>query len=755
MGGPSTSLRAMPTARGKEFWSALELADLSRKHGVRTFPQTKRGVCKYASSNGWNTAPDHLCRKRASRGGGLEYHYTLLPKTLWHLIEGVTRDLERTSCHAIEQKNRSRQIEALNSSCLSARARSVMEARSAVLTAIEGYAIAQGQKRSWAVGKFLKAQETYEAQRQIETRRADGEALTGQEASLFLQACPLRSDDGFAIDPQHLARACDKKTSSTVKRATLYNWFKVRDTHGLAALSPGPPKVAGPLPEGFAEFLKYYAKPSKPSASDALSEYLRDNPTSRLTLDQVRHVLRHRMNNIEKNVGREGLLTLRARLPYVTRTTEGMWPTTIYTADGKTFDAEIEDPVTYRPIRPEITTVLDVVTRKVVGIALSRSENTIAVTEALRNACVGHGIPAIFYVDRGPGYKNKAFDADVGGLMGRLGITKMHAAPYGSQAKGRIERPNATIWDVLAKRLPTYIGKDMDMEASKFIHKKTRKEIAEVGRSRLLPSWDEFVTLCEEQVAAYNAKPHRGLPRFRDEETGRLRHLSPDEAWAAHVANGFEHVAVSEGEVDDLFRPYEMRTCRRSEVQWHTNTYFDPSLRNYHGKKVMVGYDYQQADKVWVREFDVSTGQPGPLICVAGFMANAERYVPRSFQEEAEERRAAGRLKRHDDKRQAIEDERLGLTLVEHEEMRQFDLSILTEEELVPINAAPERGASGGLSFSTDEQLAAWALEHPDALTASQIEILRDCMSRSTARDVFRMSGIDTEALETLLRAVA
>ena len=227
----------------------------------------------------------------------------------------------------------------------------------------------------------------------------------------------------------------------------------------------------------------------------------------------------------------------------------------LYTGDGKTFDAEIADPVTFRPIRPEITTILDVVTRKVVGIALSRAENKIAVTECLRNACVGHGIPAIFYVD--PGYKNKTFDDDVGGLMGRLAITKMHAAPYGSQAKGRIERPNASIWDVLAKRLPTYIGKDMDKEESKRVHKKTRGEIKEFGRSQTLPTWDEFVKLCEERVAEYNAMPHRGLPKFEDPDTGRSRHMSPDECWDAHVAKGFVPALVSQNEVDDLFRPYE------------------------------------------------------------------------------------------------------------------------------------------------------------------------------------------------------
>ena len=352
-------------------------------------------------------------------------------------------------------------------------------------------------------------------------------------------------------------------------------------------------------------------------------------------------------------------------LPYVTRTTDDMWPTTVYTADGKTFDAEIEDPVSHNAIRPEITTVMDLVTRKVVGISLGRSENQKSVAEALRRSCVAHGICAIFYVDRGPGYRNEAMDADVSGLMGRLGITKAHAAPYGSQAKGRIERIQHTIWDRLAKRLPTYIGADMDKEAGDKIHKLTRREIREYGRSRALPTWAEFVKLCEDMVAEYNAKPHTSLPQIRDPETGKLRHMSPNECWEAHVVRGFEPVTVDPAEADDLFRPYEIRTTRRGEVLWNTNKYFDHALAPYHETKVMVGYDYHQADRVWVREFDKETAQPGKLICVARFMANAERYFPVSYEQQAIENRAKGQLKRLERKIEAVEAERAGQQLVD------------------------------------------------------------------------------------------
>ncbi len=473
----------------KPFYTLAEIASIAKARGHFGLPHTKPGMHKYAQEKGWNQHGPDLRRKRAGRGGGWEYHYTLLPNDFQNVLGGLSETRALTARHEAARDAEARQVAALQVSTLSARARRVMEARAEVLSAIEGYAIRHGQSRAWGIRQFLAAQAGYEALRQAEERRDHGEALTTAEVAALGSPCALRGMEGFALSPECLSVACDRRRNGTVKRATIYNWFKARDEKGVAALSPVPPKVARELPPEFGAFLKFYAIPSKPSASDALGEYHKANPNSELTLHQVRYILRNRMNNIEKNVGREGLLTLRSRLPYVTRTTEDMWPTTIYTADGKTFDAEIADPVTWRPIRPEITTILDVVTRRVVGTALSRAENTIAVTEALRNSCIAGGIPAIFYVDRGPGYKNKHFDADVGGLMGRLGITKMHAAPYGSQAKGRIERPNATIWDVLAKRLPTYIGKDMDKEAGQLVHKRTRAEIKKFGRSAVLPSW--------------------------------------------------------------------------------------------------------------------------------------------------------------------------------------------------------------------------------------------------------------------------
>lgn len=741
----------------QEWFTARELAEIAAERGLKSFPTTERGVRIRVGEAAWNDLPERFCRWRRAKGGrpAREYHRSLLPNELQAALASREERARLAAVQVAETEAERRQIEAIRISALSPRARAVMEARAEILTSIEGYAIAQGERRAWGIARFLDAQAAWERRLAIEERRDASLPLTDAEAAALRQPLVLTSSAGFGVSAEKLARANDRagRGRSLISRATIYDWFRARDARGVHALAPAPTKAAQPIPAGFGGFLRHYAIGSSPSASDALGEYLKTNPAPemRLTIAQVRYVLRERLNNIEKHVGREGLLTLRSRLAYVTRTTEDMWPTTIYTADGKTFDAEVLDPVTNRPIRPEITTVLDVVTRKAVGIAISRKENVIAVTEALRNSCAW-GIPAIFYVDRGPGYKNKVFDADVNGLMGRLGITKMHAAPYGSQAKGRIERPNATIWDVLAKRLPSYIGEDMDKEAGQKVHRLSRRALAETGTTRLIPSWEDFLRLCAERVAEYNAAPHRGLPRLLDEQ-GRRRHMSPDEAWAAHVTAGFEAVPLDPAEADDLFRPYEIRVASRAMVSIFGNSYFDLALEAYHDRKVMVGYDYAQADRVWVREFDEGAGQPGRLICVARFGGNAARYVPLTYEQRALEQRAKSQKQRLQRKIDDV-DAQLGapFLLEQAPEIPAPFLDARPEPEPLPDVVVP---APRKRVFASDEELAIWALEHPADLLPNQIRVLRDCVNSPAHRELFRMSGIDVEALRTLLRGAA
>ncbi|MDC5138046.1 DDE-type integrase/transposase/recombinase, partial [Acinetobacter baumannii] len=126
-------------------------------------------------------------------------------------------------------------------------------------------------------------------------------------------------------------------------------------------------------------------------------------------------------------------------------------------ADGHCFDAEVAHPQHGKPFRPELTSIIDVATRRLVGWSIALSESSWAVLDAIRMSATECGIPAIFYVDNGSGYKNDLPKAQWRGFLARLNPEVSHALPYNSQANGLIERSHQTIWVKAAKNLPTYI----------------------------------------------------------------------------------------------------------------------------------------------------------------------------------------------------------------------------------------------------------------------------------------------------------
>ncbi|MDF5830422.1 hypothetical protein P4233_31225 [Pseudomonas aeruginosa] len=69
----------------------------------------------------------------------------------------------------------------------------------------------------------------------------------------------------------------------------------------------------------------------------------------------------------------------KALQPFKRRTTMSLSPCDVFTADGHEFDAEVINPRTGNPYRPETTIVIDVATRRILGISTWRSpESTTA-----------------------------------------------------------------------------------------------------------------------------------------------------------------------------------------------------------------------------------------------------------------------------------------------------------------------------------------------------------------------------------------
>ena len=438
-----------------------------------------------------------------------------------------------------------------------------------------------------------------------------------------------------------------KDGNAKVSRATLFNWLKLAENAGdnslVAVLAPKHRDVT--MPVWGATLLKLWGQPTKPSLSMVMRELVNVMGGENVpTYAQASYFLRTHVGNVELERGRMGARELKNIQPFIRRDTSELFPTDVYTADGHTFDAEVAHPISGRPFRPEITAIIDVASRKLVGFSIDLAESGLAVLDAIRTAVCTNGVMALFYVDNGSGYKNAMMSRDGSGLMDRLGSTLTHSLPYNSQAKGIVERSHKSIWIEAAKKLPTYIGVDMDKEARQKVFKKTRKDIATFGESKLLLAWDDFMTLCRDEVERYNNRPHHAHPRRHNKLTGRKEHLTPQQVWdeklAMMVNLGKPLVQVHEADMVDLFRPYIERKVLRGEIKMFNHVYFSRDLEQYHGETVHVGYDIHDASQVWVR--DVS----GRLLAVAKFEANTRAYFSQPVIEQAHEKRILGQLKR-------------------------------------------------------------------------------------------------------------
>lgn len=439
---------------------------------------------------------------------------------------------------------------------------------------------------------------------------------------------------------------------------TIKRWFAARSQHDL--VPKGRLKDIQP-PAWLAAFLECYRLPMKPSVSEAYRLFLnRLAPGDEVpSVHQVRRWL-NKVGNVERERGRRGARDLKTLLPHARREFMHLPPAAIITGDGHTFDAEVLNPLSGLPFRPEITTVIDVGTRRCLGWSVGLAESRFTVLEALSHAS-RTAIGGIWYVDWGKGFENLMMTDEATGLMGRLGMTMKHSRAYNSQAKGASERSH-NIFTRAAANLPTFVGKKMDDEARQKVFKLTRREIKLHGKviNSPIPTWDDFKRYIEQSVNDYNDRPHRSLPKFTDQD-GKRRHMSPNEFWALKVAEFGEPPKVAEEDEGWLFRPQVMRTVRRGEVSLFNNVYFSLELTEFNGETVRVGYDVQDAGWVWIYD------DAGRLICKAEWHGNSQAYQPESVVAQALDKRNAAQLKRNELKRQNILAEKR-VQVIEHQD---------------------------------------------------------------------------------------
>ncbi len=582
----------------RDWYSAQDLA------GMPGMPGTDRGVRIAADRAGWTSRKRHA-------GKGLEYAFGDLPAETRRALQAQQLELAITSVSTAEASpslapaafaGAAPSLAApVLSHDLTDRQRLERDARSGVLAALRRLQADTGCSQEAAMTTLL-------------TNARAGRLDPVLDNMLRLARDPRgRAGDGYP-------------SVRTLKR-----WISAGPD-----LAPKVKRAALDVPAWAATFLREYQQPQKPSVDAAYRAACQQWPAGeRPSIHQVRRFLA-KLGTVTRERGRMGARELKNIQPFVRRTFDMLLPNDVWSADGHTFDAEVQHPLHGRPFRPEITTFIDIATRRAVGWSVDLAESSYAVADALRNGVERNGIPAIIYVDNGSGYRNAFMSDEATGLVGRIGATIEHSLPYNSQARGVIERAHQTIWVAGAKQLPAYMGAAMDREARLQQFKLTRKALKAGGAMPLMP-WHLFVQWCEQRIADYNARAHRSLGN-----------LSPDMVWANHLAQNWRPVELKQEELATLFRPRVVRKLARAEIRLFNNIYFARELEEFHGLEAHIAYDIHDASRVWVYAPD------GRLICEAQVNGNARHYFPVPVVEQARQKRAQGRLNRVETKREEI-----------------------------------------------------------------------------------------------------
>ena len=180
----------------------------------------------------------------------------------------------------------------------------------------------------------------------------------------------------------------------TVSRRSVFDWIKTvedAEKHKINVISVLAPKARqANVPAWATDLLKLWAQPQKPTLAavlELLPNYLKDDVPCP-TYNQAYRFINEKMGNVEAQRGRMGSRELKNLKPFIRRDTEQLLPTDVYTADGHCFDAEVAHPMHGKAFRPEITAIIDVATRRLVGWSIDLAESGWAVLDAVRMSAV-------------------------------------------------------------------------------------------------------------------------------------------------------------------------------------------------------------------------------------------------------------------------------------------------------------------------------------------------------------------------------
>lgn len=287
---------------------------------------------------------------------------------------------------------------------------------------------------------------------------------------------------------------------------------------------------------------------------------------------------------------RVGTKAFNDALPHMERSRTGVMSNDIWCSDHHRIDVFVRNS-TGHVIRPWLTVFTDIRSTKIMSFIVREADpNATVVKKCLRLGIEKFGVPKEILTDNGKDYKARDLSLEYPlSVMNVLGIGKITATPYHGQAKP-IERFFRTLEERFGKMFYSYAGNDAKKRPEHMA-----KTIQKLEEDPNIPSMDFYIEQLERWIEEYNNTPHYG--EGMDGQTPN----------SVYIQNLEKRVEVKDRNTLKLLCGKTVtRTVDRNGVRIFSQTYsnYDGCLVSYYDKKVMVTYDPDNIDSVFIFDMD-------------------------------------------------------------------------------------------------------------------------------------------------------
>ena len=521
------------TPASRAWFSAAELAELA----LPGLPADKRSVTRRAQEERWSVRHggdgEALVRPRAGRGGGVEFHVSLLPPEA--RLELARRGLtgERPAPEAVDPN--------------------------------------------------AAAWRWYEAQSDKIRGAAEFRAGVVAEIELLEESGMTRT-----------AAIAEVSGRRELGKATLWSWLRLVDgipaQHRLPALAPrhkGGGREAEIPADLWLVFKSDYLRPSAPTLTSCYERVAAIAAEKCLSIPVEKTFRRRLEAEVDPRIvtlQRKGAEALRRSMPSQRRTVEHLHALQHVNIDGHRFDVfvKLDDG---RVVRPIMVAIQDIYSRKLLAWRIGETESAVLTRLAFADLFRDCGIPKACTLDNGRAFASKWItggaktryrfrirEEEPTGLLTGLGITIHWAKPYRGQSKP-IERAFRDLCDSIAKH-PA-------MEGAYTGNNPTAKP--ENYGSRAVPI-AEFKARVAQGIAAHNARLGR--------RGAACRGRSFDQVFAESYATAPIGKATPQAMRMALLAAEQVMVDRRTgEVSLYGNRYWSEDCGTLLGQRVTVRFD--------------------------------------------------------------------------------------------------------------------------------------------------------------------